>query len=264
MLLSSTEPVDVFARVVGFTLLWVAVRLVASAFWAGHARPVSQGTKTVIVVHSGFQAFAAIWLVCYDPVVAPLVRAIAGGPASLDLANANSPGVSLLATVAAGEFTCQLLHLSYWYEKPSDLLMVGHHLFSAAIWPIAVAARRSHFFLANMLFYELSTPFMGLLHFFKGDGWKTTYAILGSLFTLAFVVARLCTLPFSAYAMYLTWDTWAIATPPAGSALPRWILVLEKVAVPLPALLNVYWGRLVVVGYMKAVLGGKQKKGKGA
>jgi len=256
--LTSAEPKFVLARVLGFGLFWICVRLFASNTLFKHNAElkvrINQGTKTVIVIHSAFQAICAIWLVCYDPVIAPLLRQVARRPASLDLTNVNSPGVSLLATIAAGEFGAQMLHLRWWYEKPSDMLMVAHHTLSAIIWPIAVTSCRSQFFVANMLFYELSTPFMGLLHFNKDN--KTAYAVFGTLFTLMFVLARLCTIPITLYCFYLTWDTWT-TPPPAGhpSVLPvgSGVLLTEKIAVPLPILLNLFWGRLVVSGYLKAL-----------
>ena len=196
--LTSIEPVDVLSRVLGFTLFWVLVRVVAShALFSDHEKRVRQGTSTVVVLHSMFQAVAAIWLVCCDPVIAPLLRQVAGQPAALDLANCNSPGVALLATIAAGEMAAQLLHIGWWYEGPGDMLLAFHHGFSAAIWPLAVMSCRSHFFVANMLVYELSTPFMGLLHFSKGS--PTARAVCGTLFTLSFVLVRLCTIPITLY-----------------------------------------------------------------
>ena len=261
-ILTSSAPADVLVRVYAFTAMWVCVRLFASHVVFKRAdKPINQGTKTVIVLHSAFQAVAALWLVAYDPVIAPLLRQLAARPASLELANVDSPGVSLLATVAVGEFACQMAHVGWWYEKPNDVLMVVHHSFSALIWPIAVAARRSHFFLANMLFYELSTPFMGVLHFVPKE-WSTTYAVLGSLFTLNFVLARLVTIPLSAYAFYVTWGSWT-APPLPGQADwfgPGWLLV-EKIFVPLPGLLNLVWGRQVVVGYVKKLQELMRKKG---
>ena len=236
--LTSSDSYLVIARCVAFTVLWICVRWVASNVVFSNVEPalrVRQGTKSVIVVHSAFQAIAAVWLVSYDPVVAPLLREVASRPTSLDLANVNSPGVTFLATVAAGEFTCQMLHLYYWYEKKSDLIMVAHHTFSALIWPLGVAAHRSQFFIANMLFYEISTPFMALLHFFKD--WKTTYAVLGTLFTLSFVLVRLVTVPITFYFYYLTWDTWIVNSPTAKPWVGPFCMALEKIFVPLPILM---------------------------
>jgi hypothetical protein len=268
--LFSTAVEDVAARVAGFTLLFIAVRLFCSHIVYGHYPPekrITQGTKCVIVVHSAFQAAAALWLVFYDPVVPPLLREIASRPTALDLANTQIPSVALLATVAAGEFTCQMLHVYWWYEKSSDLIMVGHHSLSAIFWPIAVAAGRCHYFLATMLFYELSTPFMGLLHFFKE--YKVTYAVLGTIFTFNFVVARLFTMPFTLYSFYLTWHTFTAPPPPASPGAAWFGPVLqmsEKITVPLPLLVNLWWGKLVVLGYIKALSGkgGDKKKKKPA
>jgi len=266
--LTSTAIEDVAMRTVGFTLFFIAVRLFCSHVVfrsVPDANRISQGTKSVIVVHSSFQAVAALWLVLYDPIIPGLLREIANRPATLDLANVQVPAVALLATVAAGEFTCQMLHVHYWYEKRSDLIMVGHHSLSAIFWPIAVAAGRCHYFLATMLFYELSTPFMALLHFFKE--WKLTYMALGTLFTLLFVLARLCTMPITLYSFYLTWDTFT-APPPPSSPGAAWfgpvLQASEKVTVPLPLLVNLWWGRLVVVGYFKALRGKGEKRAKTA
>jgi hypothetical protein len=90
------------------------------------------------------------------------------------------------------------------------------------------------------------------------------YAALGTLFTLSFVVVRLLTVPFSLYTYYLTWDTWIINAPNPKPWAGAWCMLVEKVFVPLPILINIYWGRLVVAGYIKAILGkgGKAKADK--
>ena len=75
--LTSSDSDLVIARCVAFTVLWICVRWVASNVVFSNVEPalrVRQGTKSVIVVHSAFQAIAAVWLVSYDPVVAPLLR----------------------------------------------------------------------------------------------------------------------------------------------------------------------------------------------
>jgi hypothetical protein len=257
--LTSVAPADVAARVAFFAAFFVVVRWLASNLVFRNAEsPVNQGTKTVIVLHSGFQAVAAVWLLLYDPVITDLLRQVASRPPELDLANANSPGVAFLATVATGEFVCNMLHVPWWYEKKADLIMICHHTLSLLLWPVATAACRSHFFLANMLFYELSTEFLQLLHFCKGH--RVLYVVVGTLFTLLFVLARLLTVPFTLYCVYLTWATWTAPIPasnPAASWFGPAMLAVEKVTVPLPILFNLYWGRLVVAGFLNGI--GKKK-----
>ena len=64
--LTSSDSDLVIARCVAFTVLWICVRWVASNVVFSNVEPalrVRQGTKSVIVVHSAFQAIAAVWLV---------------------------------------------------------------------------------------------------------------------------------------------------------------------------------------------------------
>ena len=83
---------------------------------------------------------------------------------------------------------------------------------------------------------------------------KPVHMACGTLFTLLFVLCRLATIPFFVYALAVSADTRRAAAPHVAWWGPTW-RAIELVAVPLPLLINVFWGRAVILGYLSAVRG---------
>uniref|UniRef100_A0A7S0NZF3 TLC domain-containing protein n=1 Tax=Calcidiscus leptoporus TaxID=127549 RepID=A0A7S0NZF3_9EUKA len=252
----SDDPYIVFYRTCACVLGWCLVRLFLShAFFGGS---VVHGTKCTAAIQAALQACAVCWVVTHDPHIAPLYWAMLGFQlGDADLVNIPSPAIAFLSTLAAGEFGMQLLHMRAWFEKPSDVVMVAHHLLCLVLWPMNVANGRGLFFIAVFLTYEVSTPFLMALFFDAVKNSNLPRVIIGTVFTLTFVLVRLGTLPSTAVAAYK-----AIATDFPSSRLPWWyvgqyatiMFYVERVTGCLPLLLNAYWGQLVVRAYFGEVV----------
>lgn len=251
---TSSQPSHVLLRTFLSVMTWISVREVGDRILFSHLdaeKRVDFSGKLVVLLHSSFQAVCIIYVLFCDEMMSKIFGQMWSLSLDIDLANTSFPAVSFLATTASGEFIAQLLYVRVWFKKPMDVLLVVHHAVAGCIWPISVIAARSQFFVANMLFYELSSPFLAGLTFFRQS--PRMHAFMGTMFTGSFVLVRLCTIPITIYALASTFDTW-MAPPPRGA---DWfgpnLQLLEKMTVPLPMFINAVWGRLVINGYLAAL-----------
>ena len=141
LLLLSDSPSAVLVRVLLSTIACTGVRVLLSHACFGGS--VVHGTKTVSALHATFQA-CAVWLwAAQEPAVGARLWQIWTFSSQPDARyfSVQSDAIAILATIAAGEFAMQMLHLRAWYEKPADLITVCHHVGCGLFWPLGVAAR---------------------------------------------------------------------------------------------------------------------------
>eukprot|EP00310_Coccolithus_braarudii_P024175 CAMPEP_0183334724 /NCGR_PEP_ID=MMETSP0164_2-20130417/3236_1 /TAXON_ID=221442 /ORGANISM="Coccolithus pelagicus ssp braarudi, Strain PLY182g" /LENGTH=285 /DNA_ID=CAMNT_0025503919 /DNA_START=13 /DNA_END=870 /DNA_ORIENTATION=+ len=248
------DPVVVFTRTCGCVIWWCLFRLSLSHLvFCGS---VVHGTKCTAAIHATVQAIAITWVVTHDPNISPLYWALLRFRlADADILNVTSPAVSFLATLAAGEFGMQMLHLRAWYEKPADLVLVAHHVLCLVLWPTNVANRRGLLFVTVFLTYEISTPFLMALFFDNVKKTSVIKLLVGTAFMLSFVLVRLGTLPATLVACYKSLNEFP------SPNLPRWytgqyafaMSNVERLTAFVPLLVNSHWGLLVIRGYLRAL-----------
>lgn len=91
------------------------------------------------------------------------------------------------------------------------------------------------------------TPFLQLLYYDAVKSRPLVEAAVGTAFTITFIVVRLVSAPFFLYALYLSRH--ALVVLPFEGVWGRCFVAAQLASLPLPLLVNVFWGRLVVVGY---------------
>ena len=112
---------------------------------------------------------------------------------------------------------------------------------SIALWPYGLASGTGHFYMLVWLSYEISTPFLQLRWMIQevcGKG--VLYILNGAALTLSFVGARNLTTPAVVFSLYFT--CLRHRTPTV------WVY---GVASLVPPLLNLFWGKQLVLGIVK-------------
>ncbi len=89
--------------------------------------------------------------------------------------------------------------------------------------------------------------------------------VTGTLFTIAFVLSRLATIPHLIFAIYTARAGLFAPAPTTPGWFGPVFLSIEAVLVPLPMVFNAYWGAQVVTGYAGAMRKAMRRgRGKGS
>lgn len=163
--------------------------------------------------------------------------------------------------VAIGFMAYDLVSMLWNYEasvrsngKGLFHLYVWHHVLSILFWPVAILNRAFVYFVNWFILSEHSSFWLSLRGSMLTLGTINTPA--GLFVQLAFVVsffgARVAVMP-DLYRSYVNAD-WA--------AVPGWQATIAAWTVPIPSMLNAYWGFLIVKSLAKVALGGGGKKKK--
>jgi len=213
---------DILLRCCFFTAVWCTVRVLLSAtLFRRDPESQRRAVQLTGAINSALIFPSAVWVVLRDPAVAPSMRTlISFAPGPLDLVNLHSPTVSLLATMAAGEFAMQMIHVRAWFLKKDDALMAAHHVLSLVFWPISQMAQRGGFFIAFYMLYEASTPFLQTLTLPWVKARPTLHALDGTLFTICFLLFRIVTIPHFVYGLYVALPYFRSA--PTFTDCPQW------------------------------------------
>ena len=136
-------------------------------------------------------------------------------------------------------------------------LYVWHHLLSILFWPVAILNNAFVFFVDWFVASEMSSPWLAARGAMLTLG--TINTPLGILVQLAFVATffwgRIWVMPDLVRSLRLA--DW--------SAVPAWQANLAACTVPIPFMLNVYWGLMIARSVAKVAFGGKSgKAGAGA
>ena len=123
-------------------------------------------------------------------------------------------------------------------------LYIWHHLLSILFWPVAVLCGSFTFFVNWFVLSEMSSPWLGMRGAMLSLGTINTPLglVVQLLFVLTFVLGRIVVMPDLIKAF--VWADW--------EAVPAWQARIAKTTVPIPFLLNAYWG---VLGTINTPLG---------
>ena len=172
-----------------------------------------------------------------------------------DFFRGNSAAFGFVLPYTIGYFLYDLVAMLLDSEIYMDLMMV-HHIFSLALWPVALLSGVGHYYVLQLLSTEATSPLLHASVFFlpkHGFKGKTLHTACGLLFLLAFTVWRILPIPLIAYSAYASWS---------GLSDISWPLFIAIfVGLPIPPLLNLYWYSLIVKGSLKALglFDGKKK-----
>ena len=131
-------------------------------------------------------------------------------------------------------------------------LYVWHHLLSILFWPVAILNNAFVFFVDWFVASEMSSPWLAVRGAMLTLG--TINTPLGILVQLAFVatffLGRIWVMPD--LVLSLRFADW--------SAVPAWQANLAACTVPIPFMLNIYWGLMIARSVVKVAFGGKSGK----
>ena len=131
-------------------------------------------------------------------------------------------------------------------------LYIWHHLLSILFWPVAVLCGSFTFFVNWFVLSEMSSPWLGMRGAMLSLGTINTPLglVVQLLFVITFVIGRIVVMPDLIKAF--VWADW--------EAVPAWQARIAKTTVPIPFLLNAYWGVMIALSVYKVVFSPKKKK----
>ena len=135
-------------------------------------------------------------------------------------------------------------------------LYLWHHALSVAFWPVAVLHNSFVFFVNWFVASEASSAFLAARGAMLSLG--TINTPLGMVvqfgFVLSYFMSRIYVMPNLVKSIY--YADWG--------QVPAWQANIARFTVPLPFMLNIYWGILIVRSMVKVLFGKKKGKGKKA
>lgn len=193
------------------------------------------------------------------PVLERTPRVAANGKFAM-VSMPTAPASSIACALVIGYMTFDLVSMFINYKnsvkasgKVTWHLYVWHHLLSMLFWPVAILNDSFVYFVNWYIASEASSFWLAIRSAMLTL--KTINTPIGMIVQLGFVasffLSRIVVMPDLVRSLVgADWD-----------AVPEWQANLAKCLVPIPCMLNAYWGVLIVMSMYK-VITGKGSKGK--
>eukprot|EP00252_Welwitschia_mirabilis_P017436 TRINITY_DN3865_c0_g1_i4.p1 TRINITY_DN3865_c0_g1~~TRINITY_DN3865_c0_g1_i4.p1 ORF type:complete len:268 (+),score=19.92 TRINITY_DN3865_c0_g1_i4:279-1082(+) len=159
----------------------------------------------------------------------------------------NTPFTSFMLGVSMGYFISDLAMIIWLYPTLGGMEYIVHHLLSISSIFLGLYTGDAHIYIFKVLLSESTTPSVNLRWYLDAAGLKKSklYIVNGVFMFFAWLVARIILFIYIFIHMYMHYDEVKLIIP-----IGFWFLFI---ALPLFALMNVYWFWRILLGMKKTL-----------